>query len=355
MLSNSLSLSFLSLFSFTSFFIFLIISHYSKKTNLISLLDEDFSKPQAFHNEAIPRSGGLAFVLSLIFFVVLYYFVFEKFLADYLTIVLLLFILGFLDDIKIRVSPKIRLLLMIVGLLIVINIFSINVEKTGLNFLNSWLENSLIKYLFILLCFLFVINGANLIDGFNGLLSWHVIIINLALIYVNMLNGQSDFVTILTGQTIVFFIFLLFNFPTAKMFLGDGGSYAIGSLIALNVIKTSAINPDIHPFFFCVILFYVFYEVFFSFFRKIFKKTSPLKPDQNHLHMLVFGKLKSLNLKNPNALTGLLINLMYLSAILPVLFSFDFGHETALFYRYWFFTLLFVYTLIYVKLYKSKK
>ena len=28
----------------------------------------------------------------------------------------------------------------------------------------------------------------------------------------------------------VFFIFLLFNFPKAKMFLGDSGSYLFGSL-----------------------------------------------------------------------------------------------------------------------------
>ncbi len=355
MLSSSLSLSFLSLFSFASFFIFLIVLYYSKKTILASLLDKDFSKPQAFHKEAIPRCGGLAFVLSFITFIVLYYFIFEKILFDYLTIILLLFILGFLDDIKIKVSPNIRLLLMIIILLISINIFSINIEKTGFSFLNSWLENNIFKYIFVLLCFLFIINGANLIDGFNGLLAWHMIIINSILIYVNMLNNQNDFVVILTGQTIVFFIFLLFNFPGARMFLGDGGSYVVGSLIVLNVIKTSLINPDIHPFFFCVILFYVFYEVFFSFFRKIFKKKYPLKPDRKHLHMLVFDKLNNLNLKNSNALTGLLINLIYLSSVLPILFGFDFGHENGLFYRYWFFTLLAVYTLIYVKLYKSKK
>tara|TARA_B100000686_G_scaffold295083_1_gene325712 strand:+ start:61 stop:1128 length:1068 start_codon:yes stop_codon:yes gene_type:complete len=355
MISNSLPLSFLSLFSFVSFFVFLLILYFSKKTKLISLLDEDFSKPQAFHKEAIPRCGGLAFLLSFVIFLVLYHFIFEKLLLDYLIITLSLFLLGFLDDIKIRVSPNVRLLLMIFILLASINIFDINIEKTGFAFLNSWLENHIFKYVFILLCFLFVINGANLIDGFNGLLGWHVIIINLILIYLNMLNNQNDFVIILTGQTIVFFVFLLFNFPNAKMFLGDGGSYAVGSLIALNVVKTSLINPDIHPFFFCVILFYIFYEVFFSFFRKIFKKKSPLKPDEKHLHMLVFKKLNSLNLKNSNALTALLINLIYLSAILPILFGFEFGHENALFYRYWFFALLAVYTLIYAKLYKSKK
>jgi hypothetical protein len=71
--------------------------------------------------------------------------------------------------------------------------------------------------------------------------------------------------------------------------------------------------------------------------------------------MLIFDKLQSLNIKNSNALTGLVINLVYLLLILPICFNFNSGHENALFFRYWFFTLLVIYTLIYAKLYKSKK
>ena len=42
--------------------------------------------------------------------------------------------------------------------------------------------------MFVLLCFLFVINGANLIDGFNGLLTINFLIINLILTYININN-----------------------------------------------------------------------------------------------------------------------------------------------------------------------
>jgi hypothetical protein len=71
--------------------------------------------------------------------------------------------------------------------------------------------------------------------------------------------------------------------------------------------------------------------------------------------MLIFDKLQNLNIKNPNALTGLVINLVYFLLILPVCFNFSLSHENALFFRYWFFILLVIYTLVYVKLYKSKK
>ena len=39
---------------------------------------------------------------------------------------------------------------------------------------------------FLLLCFLFVVNGANLIDGFNGLLAINLIIINIILTYIKL-------------------------------------------------------------------------------------------------------------------------------------------------------------------------
>ena len=65
---DSVELSFLSIFAFITFFIFLLISKYSYKIKNGVLLDEDFHKPQAFHNESISRSGGIASIISLIIF-----------------------------------------------------------------------------------------------------------------------------------------------------------------------------------------------------------------------------------------------------------------------------------------------
>ena len=64
--SNQIELSFLSIFTLVTFFIFLIISKYSYKIKKGILLDQDFLKPQAFHKAATGRAGGLAGALSLI-------------------------------------------------------------------------------------------------------------------------------------------------------------------------------------------------------------------------------------------------------------------------------------------------
>ena len=96
---------------------------------------------------------------------------------------------------------------------------------------------------------MFIINGSNLIDGFNGLLVFQLIIINSVLLYINIENEFLDFSIFLTAQIIILLIFLLFNFPKSKIFMGDGGSYLFGTLTALNVIKLIILNPNISSFF----------------------------------------------------------------------------------------------------------
>ena len=65
MQSESLEFSLLSIFSFLSFFSFFIIQKFSHKIMGGLLLDNDFDKPQAFHNFPVTRSGGIGAILSL--------------------------------------------------------------------------------------------------------------------------------------------------------------------------------------------------------------------------------------------------------------------------------------------------
>ncbi len=339
------------IFSLISFIVsFLIV----KNSNFFfsgSLLDKDFTKPQSFHSKPTARIGGLI-ILSLFFLFIFFYFsVLNIFLKDYFTIILLLFFLGFLDDLKIKINPNNRLFLMLITLIFCINIFSIQINKSGLDFLNQWLENNMFQTCFVLLCFLFVINGSNLIDGFNGLLAIHFLLITFILLVINFINQNENMTIILISQMIIVFIFLIFNFPNAKIFLGDSGSYLLGSLIVLNVIKTHQLNFEISPFFYASILFYLFYEVFFSFTRKAIKKKSPLYPDKKHLHMLVYKfLLNSTRFKNPNYTTSFLINIVYLVLIIPTIYF----QQDGIIIRYWFFSQLLLYTLIYYFLSNSK-
>ena len=346
------SLSLLSIVSLLSFFIFLLISKFSNKIGNGILLDRDFEKPQAFHKELVPRSGGLAGMVSLTIFFILYYFLFEEFLFNYFILSIAIFFLGFLEDIKFKISPNYRLILMILILIFFISFFSVDIRGVDVPFLSTWMKNSAFSIAFTLLCFLFIINGANLVDGFNGLLTIHLLIVNSILMFLNFNNGNHNLAWIITAQIIILFSFLVFNFPKAKMFMGDSGSYLFGSLVAFNIIKTNNLNPEISSFFFCILLFYLFFEVFFSFFRKLYLRKSPLKPDKNHLHMILYNFLeKSQKFKDCNYLSSIIINLVYCCLILPAIFFTDSGFIC----RYLFFCLLVIYMVFYYLLYSFEK
>ena len=191
-----------------------------------------------------------------------------------------------------------RLLMMIVLLFVLIYFLPIQILNIDISLLSFISNNHFFSSVFVLLCFLFVINGANLIDGFNGLLALNLLIINFILTYINLNYSNLEFSILLISQIVILLSFLLFNFPHAKIFLGDSGAYLMGSLIALNTIITNNLNPNISSFFFCTLLFYIFFEVFFSFFRKLKQNKSPIYPDSEHLHMLSYYKISQIFGKN---------------------------------------------------------
>ena len=348
------SIAFPILFLVFGFFFskYLLLVVKKSKFNLIA--DDQFKKPQAFHENSTYRLGG-TMIFSLLIFVFFYLYFFKNLLlVEYILFSTFFFILGLIDDLKIKISPKFRLLLMIMFLIILVIFNEIHLKKTGLVFLDNLIAIDIFSLMFICLCLLFIINGSNLIDGFNGLLGIHSLIIFIILFFINFFAGNVQLIYILFYIGLLTLIFLKFNFPKAEIFLGDGGAYLIGILIALSVIKTSNLNPSISPFFFCILLFYLFFEVFFSFFRKLFvSRQSPLLPDNQHLHMSLYRLLlkKKNNKLNSNYATSIYINLIYFILICPgVIFMHD-----GLFCRYYFFSLLIIYTYFYKRLYKNIK
>ena len=242
MSAESIEASFLSIFALISFFIFLLVSKYSHKIKSGVLLDKDFSKPQAFHDYPVSRSGGIAVIISLSVFFIIYNLLYSEVLYDYIFISYSIFLIGFLDDLRIDIKPLRRLIIMVLILFIIIYTLPIKILNIDIPFLSSMMINQIFSSLFVLLCFLFIINGANLIDGFNGLLALNLIIINVILAHLNIISENFEFSILIISQVIILLSFLLFNFPNAKIFFGDSGSYTMGALTSLNVIITNNLN-----------------------------------------------------------------------------------------------------------------
>jgi len=191
-----------------------------------------------------------------------------------------------------------------------------------------------------------VMNAVNMIDGFNGLASGSVLIILGAFYYTAYKLGLSGFekvIAITIGAVLGFFVL---NFPKGKIFLGDGGAYLLGFLVAVFGIYLAGNYEKVSFWYILAVMIYPLWEIVFSVIRKLSWGRSPLKPDRYHFHMLVYR-----NFTKNNALTGLLINSFYAPF---VLFStMHFNESITNFSVMVVFVLMYV--LVYVYLYNKEK
>ena len=350
-LNNLILFFFLIVFGLFFYKYFLI---FLNKYNINLLIDDEFRKPQAFHQSPISTSGGIGIFFS--FLIIFFYSFYLKQIVyfEYLSFCTLFFFLGLSDDLKLNLRPKLRLLLMIISLIILVILNKFYIQNTGITFLNRLLEIDIFSLFFVCLCFLFIINGSNLIDGYNGLLGIHSLIILINLFFINFLGKNWDLAFFIFSSIVIIGTFLKYNFPKANVFLGDGGAYFLGSFVAITTIMTSKTYPEISPFYFCILLFYLFFEVFFSFIRKLLKeKKSPIYPDEKHLHMLLYKILlkKNKNKLKSNYSVSIIINLIYSILILPSIFMMKDG----MFCKYYSVVLFIVYIFSYKITYEKTK
>ena len=133
---------------------YLLLIFKKSKSNLLA--DNQFQKLQAFHANSTYRLGGII-IFSLLILVILYfYFSRNIFPSEYISFCILFFLLGLVDDLKIHIAPKFRLLIMIAFLITLVISNEIYIQKTGLRFLNNLLEIDIFSLIFICLCFLFI-------------------------------------------------------------------------------------------------------------------------------------------------------------------------------------------------------
>ena len=99
------------------------------------------------------------------------------------------------------------------------------------------------------------------------------------------------------------------------LYLGDNGAYLLAFFSSIILIDLATNLKNISPYYIANLLWYPAYENLFSIIRKIKSKKSALKPDNLHLHQLIYLQMKNkigLNSKILNTLSGIIINIFNL-------------------------------------------
>ncbi len=256
--------------------------------------DHTIDLPQKLHSVPTPRIGGLGIFVAIMFLSK------EQELGLYLLLCLIpAFLSGFLEDLLAKISPLRRLLIMSISGAMAIYLIDAVVVDFGIITVPYWMG-----IMVTMVAILGLINGTNMIDGFNGLSSGVSFLIFTTYFVVSLRVGDTQMAYINLVCMAAILGFLVFNYPFGKVFLGDGGAYSLGFLLAVLSIMIVKRNDEISPWFALVSLIYPVWEVIFSFTRRtLFHRLSPFYPDSKHVHQLIFRNIT----KENNPLTTLVI------------------------------------------------
>ena len=209
-----------------------------------------------YHRTIIPLGGGIAIFATLVFFILAGTAAMKLVLvsgrlawlaeranidpADFsgkvsqLSVMLLavfaLFVLGLWDDIK-RLGPFFKLAVQFAVAIVAAAFADIRVE--------FFIENRIITSLFSAFWIVLIVNAFNFLDNMDGLSAGVAAIAGSILFTAAAMSGQ-----VFVGGLAIVFVgallgFLVFNFPPAKIFMGDAGSMVVGFFVAMLTLRTT--------------------------------------------------------------------------------------------------------------------
>ena len=214
-------------------------------------------------------------------------------------------------------SAKKRFLFQITLIFLSVIFLNLEILSSRIIFFDSLLEEKIFNIFFTSFCMLVLLNGSNFIDGLNGLLITYVTIVIIILFKLDLIPEVLLHVDQI--KYLIFFLLILniLNFCNLLM-LGDTGAYILSFFMGFLIISSHKLNPYISPYFFITIIWYPCYENLFSIIRKLKSNSSPLNPDNKHLHQLLYLVIKKNFFKNnllANNTSSLIINIVNLAII----------------------------------------
>jgi UDP-N-acetylmuramyl pentapeptide phosphotransferase/UDP-N-acetylglucosamine-1-phosphate transferase len=254
--------------------------------------------------DIVPISGGFLVLTNLFFFN-------SNYLAN--LFFLGIFCLGIFSDLLIIQNPLKKFFIQFFIVISFLLLLNISILETKVFFIDFFIKNKPFALFFTAFCLLILINGSNFLDGINTLVCGYYILVTLVILYVGHYNKINYNFLEFYYLLISLFVIFSFNF-FSKTYLGDSGTFLLSFFVGYQLINLCNVNlflaKYISPIFILLLLWYPAFENLFSIIRKTLSNIRASKPDNLHLHHLLFSYLKTKinNKKIVNSLTGVVIN-----------------------------------------------
>lgn len=299
------------------------------------LTDHDLSGPQKFHSAPVPRVGGIGIFCGVVAAMGVLY-AFEPPLGVQAGVLLLCalpaFASGLTEDLTKTQSPRRRLFFTAVAAALGVALVGATITRTdipGLDWAVSFYPFAAVLTVFAVTG---VANSLNIIDGFNGLASMCAVLMLLAIGYVGFQVGDMLVLWLSVAVIGAVLGFFVCNYPLGLIFLGDGGAYFLGFMVAELAVLLLARNPAVSPMFPLLVCIYPVFETIFSIYRRVMlREQSASSPDGIHLHSLIYrramrwaeGRRRPRSQAFRNSMTSPYLWLLCTVAIAPAMLFWD--------------------------------
>jgi UDP-N-acetylmuramyl pentapeptide phosphotransferase/UDP-N-acetylglucosamine-1-phosphate transferase len=256
------------------------------------------SGPQKIHAAVTPRIGGVAVFLGLAVSALVaalqqHRHAWELFLL--VVVALPVFGSGLLEDLTKRVPPAGRMAGAIASAALAIVLLGSVIRRIDIAWIDPFFAVAAVAWVFTAFAIAGMSNAVNIIDGLNGLAGMVVAMMFASLAYVSLLVGDTLVLAISLAMAGAIAGFFIWNFPDGRLFLGDGGAYLLGFVVAVSAILLVARNAGVSAWYPILLFIYPVFETLFSMYRRLAnRKTSVSRPDSAHLHSLVYKRLMRL-------------------------------------------------------------
>jgi len=243
------------------------------------------------HGRPIPRIGGVAIFFSVVLPFTGVFFVNAEFLKQIFVnpaVIwlaaggLIVFLLGLWDDIR-RLPALVKFGVQVVAAIVA---YAGGLRIDGISLPGGYVVTfEYLQLIITVLWFVLVVNAINLIDGLDGLAAGVVLFSALVLLVLAVLGGRFVVAVgfaALAGSTLGF---LRYNFNPASIFMGDGGSYFLGYMLAgLSIMGSLKGQTTVALLIPIIAMGVPLIDAIIAPIRRFVRGKPMFQPDKSHLH-----------------------------------------------------------------------
>ncbi|RPJ09733.1 MAG: undecaprenyl/decaprenyl-phosphate alpha-N-acetylglucosaminyl 1-phosphate transferase [Spirochaetaceae bacterium] len=273
------------------------------------------------HKVMIPRLGGVGIFTSFFLSIIIVPIVFNAFFniqsynsldIRFLSIFLgffIIYLLGLMDDF-VSLKAIFKLLIQIVAASVV-TAGGYVVNKITLPYIGTF-PLGVLAYPLTIIWIVGITNALNLVDGMDGLGGGIAAFASFSMGIISLIQNEVAPAIMAFALFGAIIGFLKFNFPPAKIFMGDSGSLFLGFALAvlplMGISRAGSFSALLIPI---TVLMVPIIDTLAAIIRRIKKRTSIAAPDKEHIH----HKLLDLGFSEKKILAVIYSICLYLSVI----------------------------------------